>query len=174
MWDYLDEMNKNLLYTYAALLSCKSRRFEEMHGRADRDEEMSEQEIHDKEVRDKNIGFYLVWFVYRYILNCKTLEEALAVPLSTALDEYKLKQIVVSNRRIYIGIDKDVQFYKPEDMPIILEILYKRLGFWEQLDLFIEKGGQKNYRTRRQTKCLEAKKRYMALLSAGGQEMMQG
>lgn len=178
MWDYLDKMDKNLLYSYALLLASTSPRvcFQGMHTRKSSDEEVTEQETHEKEVQDRNIGFYLIWFVYRYILNCRTLDEALARPMDEALEKYRLKQIFISgSRRLYIGIDRDIQLYKPEDMPIILEILYKRLGFWEQLDLFIEKAGGKNgKKSIRQTRCLEAKNRYMALLSASGQEMMQG
>ncbi len=174
MWDYLDKMDKNVLYTYAALLSANSRHhFEHLHSRVGKDEELTEKEIHEREVSDRNVRLYLVWFVYRYILGCRTLDEALVKPVDEVFGKYKLKQIVFG-KQIYIGIDGDIPLYREEDVPIILEILYKRLGFWEQLDLFIEKGGKNGKKSIRQTRCLEAKKRYMALLSASGQEMMQG
>ena len=49
--------------------------------------------------------------------------------------------------------------YKESDMSIILEILYKRLGFWEQLDCFIE-----HTKGCRRTRCIEVKEKYKALL----------
>lgn len=163
MWEYLDRMDKNLLYMYAALLQGQQK---QIH-RYNRQEEVTEEELHQREIQDKNDTLYLVWFVYRYVLGCKTLEEALALPVTETLEKYKLKKPILSSRVLYLGIDKDILLWKEEDMAIVLEILYKRLNFWEQLDCFIEKAGKGSGKKMniRQKRCLEAKERYKALLS---------
>lgn len=166
MWEYLDKMDKNLLYMYASLLSKQQK---QLHIFNRSEEELTDEEIHRREAQTRNNGFYLVWFVYRYVLNCQTLEEALAMPASEVIEKYGLKHFVYSPQakyaKLYIGIDKDIPLWKESDMAIVLEILYKRLGFWEQLDLFVERAGSPSGKLNvRQKRCLEAKQRYMTLL----------
>ena len=174
MWDYLDKMDKNLLYMYVSLLTGEQK---QLHLFSRSEEELTENEVHKREAQAKNNGFYMVWFVYRYVLQCETLEEALALPANEVIEKYGLKSFISSvslkqaksrHAKLYVGIDKDIPLWKEEDMAIVLEILYKRLNFWEQLDCFIERAGAEGKKMNvRQKRCLEAKERYKAILKRG-------
>lgn len=164
MWEYLDKMDKNLLYDYAQLFSSRKKNLC-FFGRSD--EELTEQEVHQREVEAKDKTFYLIWFVYRYVLGCETLEEALQYDAKEVLDTYKLKALIgvsSSQNTLYVGIDKECMLRKYEDMPIVLEILYKRLNFWEQLDCFIENINTGKITSQRYKRCIEARERYRELL----------
>lgn len=174
MWEYLDKLDKNLLYDYAKFLSGEKQslkfhcRIEEKDNKQEgtrrvhryQSDNEDEQFKRQKEERDK--VFYIIWFVYRYILNCKTLEEALQIPVEEVFKKYRLETLIRNRYCLYIGIDRDVMVYKESDMCIILEILYKRLGFWEQLDCFIT-----HTKGCRRTRCIEVKEKYEELLAKG-------
>lgn len=177
MWDYLDKMDKNLLYMYAAILTGQQK---QLHLFNRSEEELTDAEIHKREVQAKNNGFYMVWFVYRHVLGCETLEEALALDALEVIETYGLKPFISSvslkqaksrHAKLYVGIDKDIPLWKVEDMAIVLEILYKRLDFWEQLDCFIRRAGtsENGKMNVRQKRCLEVKEKYKALLQGRGQ-----
>lgn len=160
MWDYLDKMDKNLLYEYATVLTGRKKSmqwFNRTEG------EMSEDEQRRREVEGRSNSLYLIWFVYRYVLGCDTLEKALSCNLEEVLTKYRLR-ILIEHKLLYLGIDKDIPLWKDEDVRIILMILYNRLGFWEQLDCFIENAGTGNRINIRQKRCMEAKRRYEGLL----------
>lgn len=171
MWNYLDKVDKNLLYDYARFVSGEKRslkffcRVEDKESKTDGEKRIhrykcdSEDEQYKREKEERDKVFYIIWFVYRYILNCKTLEEAMQVPVEYVFKTYRLETLIRNRYCLYIGIDRDVMVYKESDMNIILEILYKRLGFWEQLDCFIE-----HTKGCRRTRCIEVKEKYKALL----------
>ena len=160
MWDYLDKMDKNLLYDYTAVLTGQKKRmqwFNRTEG------EMTEDEQRRREAEERSNSLYLIWFVYRYILGCNTLEEALSYNAEEVLTKYRLKMLM-EQKFLYLGIDRDIPLWKEEDIRIILTILYNRLDFWEQLDCFIQNAGTGNRINIRQKRCMEAKRRYEELL----------
>lgn len=145
MWDYLDKMNHNLLYKYADVISGKRRHFHNTDSEKDAS--------FNAEEKKKN-ACYLIWFVYRYILQCKTLEETVPYQNEEILKKYKLTSFFI-NDAIFICND-DIHFRKKtEDIAIILEILYGRYTLWEQFDCFI-----RNTAGIRQTRCKKAKEKY--------------
>lgn len=141
VWDYLDKMDKNLLYLYASMIA-KGRQNQKLFppsntGNAERDE------LLDAENRRKT-AFYLVWFVYRWVLGCETLEQATKYANEETLKRYKLISLFRHNlRRIYVGIyginEIYLYNYKKGDLDIVLEILYNRYDFLEQLECYIRK-----------------------------------
>lgn len=141
MWDYLDKMDKNLLYLYASKL-IKDGRNQNLYvpsntGNAERDEMI------DAENRRKS-AFYLIWFVYRWVLGCETLEQAELYANAETLKRFKLIPLFGHNqKRIYIGIyginEIYLYDYKNGDLNIVLEILYKRYDFLEQLECYIRR-----------------------------------
>lgn len=159
MWDYLDDIDKNLLYIYAAVLAGEGKYMRLSHN-TEAETDTAEQ---DEEVKKKH--FYLVWFVFRYVLGCETLEQALAFSddeYKALLNKFKLNCIIdfhKGKQKLYIGINKDIPLYRIEDMRIILEILYNRYNLWEQLDCFI-----RNTKNMRQKRCIEVKERYQQML----------
>lgn len=145
MWDYLDKMNHNLLYKYAAVLSGKRRTFYSKN--AEKDESVNAEE------KKKNVC-YLIWFVYRYILQCRTLEETIPYQNEEILKKYKLSSFFINNA-VFICNDEIYFRKKKEDIAIILEILYGRYTLWEQFDCFI-----RNTTGVRRKRCIAAKEKY--------------
>ena len=142
MWKFLDEMDMNLLYDYADILA----------------EEKTNLDLHtDNSAQRRNKAYYIIYFVYRYVLGCETLEEALKHANEQTLRQFRLKHFL-DHFYIYVGVDGDEQnkltFYKTSDISIILEILYNRYDFWEQLDCFY-----RNTERTRKKQCDEAIKR---------------
>lgn len=167
-WDYLDEMDKNLLYIYAKALTGKNSRtsFSQLHTALNSEKNASE-EVKEFEAAEasKKQAFYIIWFVYRYVLGCDTLEKALMYTSEDFLKEYKLYSFL-KKRKIYIGIYgmNEVYLYncKNGDLEIILDILYNRYNFFEQLECFIRhtEGTAKTTRAR----CIKALKEYNQLV----------
>lgn len=145
MWDYLDKMNHNLLYKYAAVLSGKRRHFKIADG---------EKDVSVNAEEKKKNACYLIWFVYRYILQCRTLEETIPYQNEEILKKYKLSSYFV-NDAVFICNDEIHLRKKSGDIAIILEILYGRYTLWEQFDCFI-----RNTKGIRQKRCIKAKEKY--------------
>lgn len=127
MWNYLDEMNRNLLYKYFDLLSGKEK---QINYTKDKDNE----DLDDIKCKD---GFYLIWFLYRYILGCETLEQAWEHDHEEVLKKYKLYWSYLHKKRIYIGLNREILLYQPADVRVILEIVYKRYNVIQQIECFI-------------------------------------
>lgn len=136
MWTFLDKLNLNLLYEYAEVMTG-SKTYIDFHT------------LDDEERKKK--AYYLIYFVYRYVLQLNTLDEALRYANEDTLKKYRLYRFI-DHRYLYVGIDETKRpFSKPRDISIILEILYNRYDFWEQLDCFC-----RNTRGKRQKQCLDA------------------
>jgi hypothetical protein len=73
-WDFLDEFNKNLLYEYALSLSHK-KGFQHP----------------ETAIEVKRQTYYLLWFVYRHILGCKTYEDTIPYQTKAVLEKYHLQ-----------------------------------------------------------------------------------
>lgn len=143
MWTFLDKMNYNILYEYADVIAGTK----------------SNLDLHstDEDERQKK-AYYIINFVYKYVLNCETLEEALSCTSDDLLKKYHLKHFL-DHYYLYVGIGEYKRpFYRTSDMAMILEILYNRYDFWEQLDCFCR--NTKNLRKRR---CLEAIELYKVM-----------
>lgn len=127
-WHYLDKMHKNLLYVYADCLSSKKDKMI-VCSKADTDA--------DDEEKAMRI-YFIIWFVFRYCMNCRTLEEAMSCDKQTVLEKYRLKPFF-TGRNLYIGtIEHRVTIYEPDDVNLIIEILYKRLNAIEQLKCYLK------------------------------------
>lgn len=141
VWNYLDKMDKNLLYLYASKL-VKNGHNQNLYvpsstGNAECDE------LLDAESRRKS-AFYLIWFVYRWVLGCETLEQAELYANAETLKRFKLISLFGHNqKRIYIGIyginEIYLYDYKNGDLNIVLEILYNRYDVLEQLECYIRR-----------------------------------
>ena len=147
MWDFLDVMDKNLLYRYAESLS-KGQFF-----KIDFPPDAGEGK---KEEYRKQLVLYLIWFTYRYTLKCKTLEETVPYQNKEILKKYKLLSFI-TNTAVFL-CNGEICFRKAEDISMILEILYNRYGLWEQFDCFI-----RNTSGIRRKRCIEAKEKYQKL-----------
>ena len=132
-WKYLDKMNYNLLYSYADVLSGKRRQIH-MGSHSDREETCTEALI-KAEQRRYNI-YYLIWFAYRYLLGCEKYEDTLPYQNEETLSKYRLLSYIRKGH-IFIDYDGDVFFRKPEDIGMILEILYGRYDYFAQMECFI-------------------------------------
>lgn len=135
MWEFLDTMDKNLLYSYAQVLSGKKKQIQMHLPKAQREYMTELDEIRITE-EYRNRAYYLIWFVYRYVLGCKTLEETKPYANEETLKKYRLLSYILHNS-LYVGVDKEICFRKAEDIDIILEILYNRYDFFEQMECFI-------------------------------------
>lgn len=124
MWSFLDKLNFNVLYEYADVLAGNKKHLS----------------FGSKDVAERRCYYYyLVNFVYRYILDCDTLEKAISITDCDLLDKYYLREVLHSGD-IYIGDDNcRLPLYQPSDMLIILEILYNRLETEEQFECFYQK-----------------------------------
>ena len=149
MWDFLDVMDKNLLYKYADLLSGKSGRFNFF------DNDIQKEE---KEEQKKSKVYYLIWIVYRYALQCRTYEETIPYQNEETLKKYRLHSWII-NEYIFL-CNGEICFRKTEDIAIILEILYNRYDLWQQFDCVIRNTGGV-----RRKRCMEAKEKYQRMYS---------
>lgn len=157
MWNFLDEMDKNLLYTYAEVMSGKRKQIQSSKSYTEDRSEHDEIRIAE-ETRKR--AYYLIWFVYRYVLNCETLDEAMKYADEETFRKFHLYSFSTSNSAIYIGTYKEICFRKAEDIPVILEILYNRYDFFEQLECFI-----RHTKNVRQTRCKQALENYRKMFA---------
>lgn len=149
MWDYLDEINLNLLYRYAYLITGKYRQmFSAVSGE-------TIERLKEKKCRD---SFYLIWFVYKYVLECDTLEEALKHTDIDTLKRYKLNSLL-EQHYMYIGFEKEIVFRRCEDIFPILEILYNRYPLWKQI-VCTEKYGS----AKRKGQCKRIRQKYIKMI----------
>lgn len=148
-WDFLDEWKPNLLYQYA---------------------EGSGYKFNPIYLTSSQNAYYLMWFVYRYVLNCTTLDEALEHANVSTMQEYNLIRIVnnlsyqdkTSASLINFGTEQfgKVEISSPRSASdnkkivkcicIILEVLYNRYNYLEQLECCIKHFGRANAPASRQ------------------------
>ncbi len=147
MWDFLDVMDKNLLYKYMELLSGKKNHIYGVDYHVSKEMQQEQR---------KQTACYLIWFTYRYVLNCKTLEETVPYQNKEILKKYKLLSFI-TNTAVFLCND-EICFRKPEDITMILEILYNRYDLWEQFDCFI-----RNTEGIRRKRCVKAKEKYQEI-----------
>lgn len=164
-WNFLDEMNHNLLYIYASKLTKvgHNQGFFVPNYTGDSDVD----DILDAEAKRKS-AYYLIWFVYRYALKCETLEEAEKYATPEVLEKYKLTALFSYNqRRIFIGVyglnEVYLYNYKNSDIGVILEILYNRYDFFEQLECFLRRAGDVSKKNR--VRCEKAMKQALEMIA---------
>lgn len=167
LWHFLDKNNMNLLYkytdvlvgnqTYVVLKSSTSRRETEnqasikpyLHSITNQEETANR--ITSEQREDV---YYLIWFIYYYVLNCKTLEQALEQDHIKILQEWQLYKYIW-NKYIYIGGDVlSLPLNRKRDIKIILEILYNRYSVIEQYECYLNHYGDVN--DKRTAICKEA------------------
>lgn len=172
LWRFLDEKNMNLLRKYADVIAGNNQRLvlktianTAIQSEAEKENQASLNShicklIHLKERKhkitpeQKEQVYYLFWFVYYYILGCKTLEQALEQDHQTVLEEWKLQKYI-SNQYIFLGGDVCIiPLSRNVDVEIILEILYNRYDTYEQLNCYLRHFG--NVNDKRTARCKEA------------------
>lgn len=136
-WNFLDKMDKNFLYAYAEdLFSSSKPNYMKFYTTNIETEHQETQEILYDETKKKE-ACYIIWFVYRYILKCETLEQALEYATMATFKKYKLKNIL-HWEYVHIGLGSDrIGLYSEADISVILEIIYNRYDFFEELDCFL-------------------------------------
>ncbi len=157
-WEYLNQMDSNLLYLYAKGLSKKGTQshFMELYSPVDSgDEERNEFE---RAILKKKTALYILWFVFRYVLECETLEQAEQMATIETMDKYKLGSLF-QGKYIFFGIcgtEYEVRLWKKDELElkIVLEILYNQYNFFEQLECYAKRTEGKGRRVR--TRCLKA------------------
>ena len=155
-WSYLDRMDKNFLYVYANSIINNGAKYhymkypsvKEYEGRADYDELIKSEK--------RKAAWYILWFVFRYVLECETLEDAFKRANKETLKAFKLNSLF-EHGYIYIGLlddDLTVYFYKMEEIEIkiVLEIIYKRYDFFEQIECYIRQTENTN-KGRNRSRC---------------------
>ena len=130
-WRYLDEMNYNVLTLYAHLLSSDNKQpnlslFDS-----------------DNEYMIRNTIYYYINFVYRYILQCDTLEDAQSQNHDEILEKYHLRNFFIKNKLFINTGKRKIIFSKESDITIVLEIIYKKYNDYEQL-LCFERNSDQN------------------------------
>lgn len=163
-WTFLDEINKNFLYVYTRGLAKKG---SEIHYQGIYSVEKGEFKERDEFINaeaKKKTALYIIWFVFRYVLKCKTLKETEQFANEEILRKFKLLSLFI-NRYIYIGIYgiNEIYLYKyNDDLGIVLEILYNRYDFFEQLKCFARRTeGTKRLTRNRCLKAIEQSKEMM-------------
>ena len=168
-WSFLDKVDKNLLYLYARDLLRDSRTPIFLQLYTYTTQEVADEErcdLMNAEARRKN-AYYIIWFVFRYVLGCDTLEKALQCATQETMDTYMLTSLL-HKRHIYIGVYgiNEVYLYKHKegenDLHIVLDILYHRYDFFEQLECFIQRTEGSSRTTR--NRCMKTLKETRALL----------
>lgn len=144
-WGFLDRCDKNLLYRYAQMLSSGKIFSSAKHTTKD--------EFAFEKCRE---GYYLIWFVYRYVLECETLEQAVSQNHEYVLKKYGLINYI-RKYAVFIGTETEniVSFRYVEDMPVILEILYCKYPLFKQFNCFMH-----HIKGVRNKRCLAVKKYY--------------
>lgn len=146
MWKYLDRFNGNILYSYAYNEGFKS---------IYSNDEKSVESI--KEENNKRI-FYLIHFVYRYVLGCKSYEETIPYQTQEILKKYNLEkfffnpnksdstrnkgipvELTIGNELIgFIRFTYNSKTFHKRDIEVVLKILYYRYNLPEQIDCYIK------------------------------------
>ena len=168
-WDFLDKENFNLLYSFAEVFLSEGKKQHHLtiNNLNDDSDDIREHEIARIKLAKerKRRAYYLIWFVYRYVLQCETYEDAKPYMNKKTLALYHIESYVRNN--IYIGADEDtvvlgggllvrlgkMWFHDIKDIEIILDILYHRYDFFEQFECFISHTSKS--RKKRATEILE-------------------
>lgn len=149
-WEYLEVFDGNTLYYY----TCTSK-------------------PHFSD--DKNV-YYIIWFVYRYVLGCETLEEALKYADLQTIKKFKLSRAFSKDAggnteaELFLGNDKFgkislcVGRKHLEDsektvnyIKTVLEILYNRYNILEQLECYVKNCSTSKFASRQPKGVIEAK-----------------
>lgn len=162
-WDFLDDFDGNALYFYANGANCgdNSLRF-----------------YNTTPEEAKKTMFYLFWFVFRYVLDCKTYEEAVKRSDDETLRAYNLSCFIEKNRVNYTSESKCEMFIgngeigaislsssfegikkasqeqrdslkKQAIVRTILQILYNRYNILEQIECFARCNDEQTKETNR-------------------------
>jgi hypothetical protein len=162
LWSFLDESNMNLLRKYADVLAgnnsklvLKTISHSTNQSEADKENQASlkshiykliklKEKKHKITHEQKEQVYYLFWFVYYYVLECKTLEQALEQDHHKVLEDWKLQKYII-NQYIFLGNDIClISLNRDKDIAVILEILYNRYNAYEQFDCYLRHFGDIN------------------------------
>lgn len=123
---------------------------------------------------NKNV-YYIMWFIYRYVLECKTFEEALQYANLETIRRFKLSRAFSKDAsgnteaELYLGNDrfgkvslcvgrKHLNSDKTSIyIKTVLEILYNRYNFLEQLECYIRNFSTLKSSSRQPKSVVEAK-----------------
>lgn len=164
-WSYLDKPNHNLLYMYARALGKEGgeAHYQRLFDIPQTDNEEL-REMYYAEERRKT-AYYIIWFAFRYVLECKTLEEARWNANREIMKKLKLNGFFVPKYKyIFIGAYglNEIYLYRPEDLNIVLEIIYNRYDFFQQLECYIRLTEGTNRTSR--NRCIKTMQQYKEIL----------
>ena len=119
-YSFLDEFNGNYLYEYAFILHGARKNFE----------------APEEQFSKRNKAFYIIWFVYKYLLNCNSAEEAYAYCNEETKKKYKLTAFFC-NEWIFIGNNIFFHTKRYTEIKTVIDILYKKASYSEMIRLYI-------------------------------------
>ena len=136
MWDFLDILNFNVLlkYEYDIATNRSKKPRKTLYQTYTNDIEKE-----DYAVTECNNAYYLIWFVYYYVLRLKTYSDTLDIDHQAIFKKYGLLRYVdhLSNERakLYVGYGEYKYYFTSiKDIDTIIEILYNRYNYKEQLE----------------------------------------
>lgn len=171
LWHFLEKKNMNLLYKYTDVLVGNQSyiAWKSPVNRIENDIQASlisrikmittQETLTNSATNEQREGvYYLLWFVYRYVLECETLEQALEQDHIKVLQEMLLYRFI-QDKYIYIGGEfLYIPLSRKKDIKIILEILYNRYSIIEQFECYLKHYG--NINDKRTAICKEAVELY--------------
>ena len=130
-WDFLDRFNGNFLYRYFGNIK----------------------NIRKVEISEEKEIYYYLWFLFRYVLECETYEQALKYTDLESVKKYGIarffyKQIGGKQTLLTIGNSEfgELRLYEwniqraagiTMYLQIVLDIMYNRYNFLQQIDCYI-------------------------------------
>lgn len=136
MWDFLDTINYNVLLKYEYDLAT-----DRLHKtrRKPIAQVVNTNEEEERSLSERNDTFYIIWFVYYHVLECKTLSEASGLDHLSIFTDFGLMRFIdhlsTERAKLYVGYGEyKYYFTTTKDIDTILEILYNRYNYKEQLD----------------------------------------
>lgn len=137
MWEFLDTLNHNLLLKYEYDIALN--RFTKARRRPDAPSFCNDDNKEENVLIERNNILYIIWFVYYYVLECKTFSEASELNHLSIFADFGLLRYIdhVSTERakLFVGYG-EYKFYftSIKDIDTIIEILYNRYNYKEQLE----------------------------------------
>lgn len=158
-WSYLEQFNGDLLYAFASRFDVAS----DEGGKHTKSLQFSCDEMREDDI--SHTTYYLIYFVYKFVLGCNTLDEAMKYANVETFRKYNLTGFFGKNLAITLGneafgtvelslriagseMNGDTKMFSGY-VATILEIVYCKYNYLEQLDCFIRHNQPKKKRSQK-------------------------
>ncbi len=136
MWDFLDTLNYNVLLKYEYDLATD--RYRKPRTPLIQTFQ-TDAEAENYALTERNNTLYIIWFVYYHVLECKTLSDTSELNHLSIFKDFGLMRFIdhlsTERAKLYVGYgDYKYYFTTTKDIDTILEILYNRYSYKEQLN----------------------------------------